>query len=115
MMLNGNVYSSEELHRMGVVDVLVPRGDGIAAVHDFIKRSQRISHARSAMNRVREICQPVTLHELTQVVEVWVDTALQLGDKSLRTMERLVRAQHKRSENGDQPIASLPTRIAAAI
>jgi DSF synthase len=31
-----------------------------------------------------------------QVTEAWVDTAMQLGDKSLRTMERLVRAQDKR-------------------
>jgi DSF synthase len=48
------------------------------------------------MDRVREICRPVSLHELMQVTEAWVDTAMQLGDKSLRTMERLVRAQEKR-------------------
>ncbi|HEV8695956.1 MAG TPA: enoyl-CoA hydratase, partial [Lysobacter sp.] len=29
--------------------------------------------------------------------EIWVDTALQLGEKSLRTMDRLVRAQTRRS------------------
>lgn len=96
MMMNGIIYPAEELHRMGIVDVLVPKGEGVAAVNDLIKRNQRISHARTAMNRVREICQPVTHTELTQVVEVWVDTALQLGDKALRTMERLVRAQHRR-------------------
>lgn len=96
MMLNGHVYSSEDLHRMGVVDILVPRGGGVQAVNEFIRRNKRITHARTAMNRVRGICQPISLTELTQVVEVWVDTALQLGDKSLRTMERLVRAQNKR-------------------
>jgi DSF synthase len=48
------------------------------------------------MNRVRDICRPVTLSELMQVTEIWVDTALQLGDKPLRTMERLVAAQKKR-------------------
>ena len=30
------------------------------------------------------------------ITEIWVDTALQLGEKSLRTMERLVRAQYRR-------------------
>ena len=30
------------------------------------------------------------------ITEVWVDTAMQLGEKPLRTMERLVRAQYKR-------------------
>ncbi len=96
MMLDGSIYSSEELHRLGIVDILVPRGDGIQAVHDFVKRNQRISHARAAMNRVREIAQPVNLIELMQVTEIWVDTAMQLGEKSLRTMERLVRAQERR-------------------
>ena len=96
MMLNGIVYSSQDLYKMGVVDVLVPKGEGTEAVHAIIKRNQRIGHARTAMNRVRGICQPVTLNELTQVVEVWVDTALQLSGNALRTMERLVRAQQRR-------------------
>ncbi|MGA8278922.1 MAG: crotonase/enoyl-CoA hydratase family protein [Rhodanobacteraceae bacterium] len=103
MMLNGTVYSTQELHRMGLVDVLVPRGEGVQATHDFIRRNQRISHARAAMNRVREIAQPVNLNELMQVTEIWVDTAMQLGEKSLRTMERLVRAQAKRPSTSPMP------------
>lgn len=101
MMINGDVFPVEELHRMGVVDVLVPRGEGINAVHEFVRRSRRIPHARLAMNRVRDICQPVTISELTRIVEIWVDTALHLGDKPLRTMERLVRAQNKRMQVTD--------------
>ena len=100
MMVNGNIYSAEELHRIGIVDILVPKGAGVSAVQDLIRRNQRISHARMAMNRVRDICHPVTIAELTQIVEIWVDTALQLGDKSLKTMERLVRAQDRRVQQG---------------
>ena len=95
MMLNGTIYSSDEMHRLGLVDVLVPKGEGVQAVHDLIRRNQRIAHACTAMNRVRQIRNAVTLTELMQVTEIWVDTALQLGEKSLRTMERLVRAQRK--------------------
>ena len=96
MMLNGTIYSSDELHKLGVVDVLVPKGEGVQAVHDVVRRNQRTAHARTAMNRVRQIRNPVTLAELMQVTEIWVDTAMQLGEKQLRTMERLVRAQQKR-------------------
>ena len=96
MMLDGRIYSSEELYAMGVVDVLVPRGEGVAAVEDTIRRNQRIGHARLAMNRVRTACHPVNFEELMGITEIWVDTAMQLGDKSLRTMERLVRAQLRR-------------------
>ena len=41
--------------------------------------------------------QPVGYDELMGITEVWVDTALTLGDKSLKMMERIVRAQEKRS------------------
>ncbi len=95
MMLNGTIYTSDEMHRLGLVDVLVPKGQGVQAVHDLIRRNQRIAHARTAMNRVRQIRNAVTLPELMQITEIWVDTALLLGEKSLRTMERLVRAQRK--------------------
>jgi len=96
LMLEGNVYSSDELFKMGLVDVLVPKGEGVKAVDEVIRNNRRIPHARAAMHRVRSMSQPVTLEEMMSITEVWVDTALQLGEKSLRTMERLVRAQYRR-------------------
>ncbi len=97
IMLEGNVYSSEELYKIGLVDVLVPRGEGPRAVEKVIRSNQRIPNARAAMHRVRSMTQPVTLEEMMSITEVWVDTALRLGEKSLRTMERLVRAQYRRN------------------
>ena len=99
IMLEGNVFESGELHRMGLVDVLVPRGEGVRAVEEVIRANRRIPHARAARHRVRAMSQPVTIEELMTITEVWVDTALQLGEKSLRTMERLVRAQYRRQAN----------------
>ena len=29
LILSGNMHSAEDLHRMGIVDVLVPRGQGV--------------------------------------------------------------------------------------
>lgn len=97
MILGGEVYSSEEMYRLGVIDVLVPRGQGESAVQELIRQHQRAPHAHLAMNAVRQIGQPVTYEELLRITEVWVDTALALGEKSLRTMERIVRAQTRRS------------------
>ncbi len=97
MILGGEVYSSEEMYRLGVVDVLVPKGQGESAVQEMIRQQQRIPHSYLAMNQVRRIGQPVSYDELMGITEVWVDTALALGDKSLKTMERIVRAQTRRS------------------
>lgn len=96
LMLEGNVYAAEELYKIGLVDVLAPKGQGLAAVDEVIRANNRIPHARAAMHRVRDMAQPVTLQEMMDITEVWVDTALRLGEKSLRTMERLVRAQYRR-------------------
>jgi len=46
---------------------------------------------------------PITLDELMRITEIWVDTAMRLGEKSLRTMERLVRAQSRRVNGEAEP------------
>jgi len=97
LMLEGNVYDAEELYQMGLVDVLAPRGQGVRAVEEVIRNNRRIPHARAAMHKVRAARQSVSLDEMMRITEIWVDTALQLGEKSLRTMDRLVRAQVRRA------------------
>ncbi|WP_295364223.1 crotonase/enoyl-CoA hydratase family protein [Arenimonas sp.] len=96
MMLDGNVYSAEELHRMGVVDFLVPRGEGLSAARELVRRRKRMGNALRSMNTVRMTCNPVSLDELMRVTTTWVDAAMRLGDRGLQTMERLVRAQKRR-------------------
>ena len=98
MMLEGRVYPAEELYKLGLVDVLVPKGEGVHAVHEVIRNNRRIPHARMAMNNVVRSTAACSIDELMRITEIWVDTALQLGDKSLRTMERLVKAQERRGQ-----------------
>src|SRR5207342_1127648 len=97
MILSGQIYSSEELFKLGVVDILVPKGEGELAVQDLIRQQQRSPHSHLALNQVRQIAQPVGYDELMGITEVLVDTALALGDRSLKTMDRIVRAQERRS------------------
>ncbi len=97
IILDGRVYSSEEMHAMGVVDVLVPKGQGVKAVEDLIRQQQRNPHSYLAMNAARNLAQSVSYDELLEITKVWVESALALGDKSLRTMDRLVRAQTRRT------------------
>lgn len=97
LMLEGECYSSEQMHAMGLVDVLAPRGQGVAAVEKLIHANRRTPRARRAMQQVRELTRPTLLEELMRITEIWVDTALELEEKSLRTMDRLVRAQERRA------------------
>ncbi|WP_462116468.1 crotonase/enoyl-CoA hydratase family protein [Lysobacter xanthus] len=97
MILEGRILPAEELQRMGVVDIVAPKGEGARVVRELIQQEQRAPHAHLALNRVRRLAQGVTREELIAVTEAWVDAALQLGERSLRTMERIVRAQTRRS------------------
>ncbi|TWT23507.1 enoyl-CoA hydratase [Luteimonas marina] len=97
MMLDANVYGAAELLEMGVVDMVVPKGEGINAARELIRKHKRIGNALRSMNSVRQACSPVSLEELLSVTTQWVDAAMRLNDRGLRTMERLVRAQQKRA------------------
>jgi DSF synthase len=99
MMLNARVYPVEELQEMGVVDLVVPKGEGLRAARDLVKQHQRIGNALRAMNTVRQACRPIHLDELLAVTTQWVDAAMRLNDRGLRTMERLIRAQRMRAES----------------
>jgi DSF synthase len=77
----------------------VPRGEGRQAARELMRRQQRIGNALRSMNAVRQACRPVSLDELLEVTNEWVDAAMRLGDRALHCMERLVRAQQKRADN----------------
>lgn len=98
MMLDARVYPVEELLKMGVVDMVVPRGDGLPAAREMIRKHRRIGNALRSMNAVRQACRPVSLEELLAVTTAWVDAAMRLNERGLHTMERLIRAQQRRAE-----------------
>lgn len=96
MITSGRIYSAVELHAMGIVDVLADDGEGEVAVRDYIAKNQRKRNAYLAMYRARRRANPVTLAELRDIVAVWVDAAMELGEADLRKMCRLAAAQDRR-------------------
>lgn len=96
MILSGRLYGAEELHEMGVVDVLAEDGEGQQAVQEYIARHNRKFNAHQATHRARRRVNPVTLDELTDVVDIWAESALNLTEADLRKMDRLCAAQDRR-------------------
>jgi DSF synthase len=96
MMLDAKIYSADELFEMGIVDILVEKGEGIQAANDLIKRHARISNAMRSLNTVRNACAPISLDQLLSITSEWVDAAMRLNDRGLRNMERLISAQSRR-------------------
>lgn len=95
MILSGRIYTAEELHEIGVVDVLADDGEGVNEVDSFIKKHDKSSNTRKALLKIRNRVNPVTLKELMDIGEIWVDTAMSLTTKELKVMERLIRSQDR--------------------
>ena len=93
MILSGNVYAASDLFDMGIVDLLVADGAGEQAVYDYIKREKRARNGYQALRRAKRHCNPVTYKELKAITMLWVDAALRLTPRDLRTMQRLVKRQ----------------------
>ena len=93
MILSGRLFLAEELHALGVVDVLAEPGEGEMAVHDYIRRESRSRNGALALRAAREISQPIVHEALMRIAEIWVDAALRLEARDLRMMERLVARQ----------------------
>ncbi|HEY4697172.1 MAG TPA: crotonase/enoyl-CoA hydratase family protein [Gallionella sp.] len=95
IILSGKLYSAEELHALGLVDVLVEDGEGEEAVYDFVAKQARRSNGYIAMRKARKMFNPVTYQELMDITGIWVDAALQLNEKDLKVMDRFLRSQQK--------------------
>ncbi len=102
MITSGRIYSAEELHEMGLVDVLAEKGEGEQAVRDFIRRHRRAQNGLRAISRVREYLKPLGYEELLDITEIWVDAALTLTPRDLRMMGKLVGAQNRLQQKHEQ-------------
>lgn len=110
LVYSGTSYTAREMADIGVVDVVVPEGEGEKAVHDWIARSARSAQARRLVQRAKRLVQPVTHEELIEITKVWVEGALKLSLRDLRVMDRLITAQNR----ANVAVATRPTLTAVA-
>lgn len=96
MILSGKIYLAEELFEMGVISILVDKGEGEEAVRTFIRENGPKHGMLMSLSKVRRRVVPIRLEELEEVADIWVDNCLTLEPKELRRMELLALAQGHR-------------------
>ncbi|HKJ88995.1 MAG TPA: crotonase/enoyl-CoA hydratase family protein [Gammaproteobacteria bacterium] len=96
MILSGRLYEAEELYEMGAVDVLAEPGEGRQKLAEYIAEAEKHDAVHGLLQRIHASHNRVPFEELRDITELWVDSALRLSERELRTMERLVRAQDRR-------------------
>src|SRR5438477_2553597 len=92
LILSGRVLPAQQLHEMGVVDVLAPDGGGETAVREWIANNWKRRNGTQAVLRARQLVNPITREELDAIADVWIDAALRLQDRDLKMMGRIVRS-----------------------
>jgi DSF synthase len=95
MIASGKIYSASEMHKMGLVDILVPDGQGENAVYNYMQSNARKRNGLRAMYECRLHTTPISYEELMKITQTWVDAALRLDDRDLKMMGRLVRSQQR--------------------
>ncbi len=99
IITSGRLYTAEEMHEMGLVDILAEDGTGEEVVRDWIRRNGRRHSIQCTLRAVRNRVSSLDLKELYDVTDLWVDAAMALDDADLRRIERLQSAQTRRLED----------------
>jgi len=106
LITSGKIYSADDMLAMGVLDLVVDQGRGEAEIASFIRSRSRSRNAMAGIAAARRRVHKLDYEELEGVVEVWVDTALNLSQRDLKLMQRLVSRQNDRTATGarqDEP------------
>ena len=97
MILSGKTYRAEEMHEDGLVDIVAEDAKGENALHDYIEKHSRKRQVYESLFQVRRATLPVRHEEMMEISEIWVETALRIGPREIRLMERLIKAQERSS------------------
>lgn len=95
IIMSGRVFTAAEMYDMGVVDLLAEDACGVTAVRQHIQHRLRKPVAYRTMFQAKQVSDPVSRDQLQDIVELWVDAALELETRDLRMMSRLLRGQDR--------------------
>lgn len=99
IILSGKLYRAEELHEMGVIDILAEPGKGQEALQEYIRQTNKRSNAQALIRHTRNHYNQVSYQELHEITSMWVDCAMKISARDLKTMNRLIRAQNHKIKN----------------
>jgi len=93
IILSGKTYQASELYEMGIIDVLAEDGEGIQAAEAYMNSHNQSHNTIRSIKKIRQIVHPISRQHLYDIVDIWVDAAMNLSEKDLAKMERLLHLQ----------------------
>ena len=113
IILSGRTFKAEELYDMGVIDVLAEDGKGVEATVNYLNSHNQSHNTIRAMKRIRQIVHPIEKQKMYDIVDIWLEAAMDLSQKDLAKMERLLHLQKdmKDSKSIQQQNTKLTPRL----
>ena len=102
MVLSGQIYTAEQLHRRGLVDHVAEDGAGEQMLEQVVRAMEPRFRGTMAALQARRIAAPISYESLQVVVDHWAVTAMGLTNRDMRLMERLARAQVRKVGGADE-------------
>ncbi|GAB5347447.1 crotonase/enoyl-CoA hydratase family protein [Alteriqipengyuania sp. 357] len=103
LVTSGRSLSAHEMRDLGVIHEVVPDGQGEAAVQSFIEKNTRRHAGLLGSRRATKRTWNLSLEELTEITEIWAETALKLSERDLKLMGRLADKQRRSAVKTPEP------------
>ncbi len=84
--------TAEEMKDLGLVHVLVEPGQGMETARGYIVKSKRRHDGSRAVFEAARAVAPMPLAELDRIVDIWSGACIELHERDLKLMQRLVNA-----------------------
>lgn len=94
LLTSGQIYSADDMLRLGVVDHVAEDGQGEAEVATLIRKRSRSRVGLAGIAQARRRVHRLDFAELLDIVTVWVDSALKLTPRDMKLMQKLVSRQN---------------------
>ena len=101
LIVDHRVYTATDLYEMGILDMLVADGEGRIAVTEYMQRHMALAPGHHGFQAALDRALPLTMSEMEDVVQYWVDAAMQISERNIRLMKYFARAQEKRNLAAD--------------
>ena len=111
LLEDGISRSAEEVKALGLVDLVCAPGEGEATLRRYVEENAARFRTLLTLKRVRERSEQLDKKELVDIVDLWVDLAMDLGEDELRRMDCLARVQEKKRAVAPQAAEPTPLRL----
>jgi len=103
LVMSGKTLSARAMLDLGLIHEIVPDGEGEAGVQRFIEKNARRHAGLVGSRRATKRTWNLSLRELTDITEIWAETALQLTERDLKLMARLADKQRRTALRSVEP------------